>query len=315
MTRGLEKATSIQSFALPKLSVFEDGGVLVGDLRDPWDKATLRAETLNNFAAIVTTNDIELTAERPCAEAGARMLIASPLGPKSWSARTQHVWDFNRVLGYPVKSLAQPNRLGAVRGSLVIRALALSDIGNPLTTTDELAARQDPGNPLNRISGDLKTAQALPAEGPNRRGNLRLCLSKEIDEADFTTVTVPPELVFESYGRLVGDLRDPKGDEDYMLNDRKTSYGLITIRSTVLTKAKPCATIAVRSVLSADWPWLFPLVREADHLHFQGLKIRGFNGMNDKLPGHVGDALNMGILNATPVADIGNPMDLGAFSP
>jgi len=55
---------------------------------------------------------------------------------------------------------------------------------------------------------------------------------------------------------------------------------------------------------------LFPLIRDSDHLHLQALKMRGRVGDGSDLPGTLGDVMIKGLLNATPIADIGEPLDI-----
>jgi hypothetical protein len=94
----------------------------------------------------------------------------------------------------------------------------------------------------------------------------------------------------------------------------KNNLAVLTLNGFTLTDAKPCAVVSVRTVLSNYQPWLFPLARETDHLHFVGLKVMGHQG-NQGLPGNLGAALNERSLNGTAIYDIGTPIDLGQEHP
>jgi len=312
VTNGFKEDTHV-----PALAMFKNAGVLVGDLQDDWAQDRYKPDTVNDHAALVSTEAADLTAQQPCEQVSARMFVRDGYTVKTWQASSDHVWDFEQVLGYTVGTLPQPGKLNLLRGRIGLRAVVTADIGNPLSTSEEEAAKSEPENPLNRIPLDSQLAHAAPANGPDGKGNFKVCLRRDIDsvpDKEAYVVSVPPNVIFESAGRLIGDLRDPDPDTQYALYDNKTSWAVITLTTLTLSKRKPCAVISVRSVLSSSWPWLFPLVRESDHLHFQALKLKGRDNTNG-LPGHLGDALDAGALNGTPTADIGRPLELGDNSP
>lgn len=302
---------------VPALTMFTNAGHLTGNLTDTWHSENYDPATQNDHAALVTTQATDLSESTPCAEVSARMFVRDQYTVKAWPAGQGSVWDFDHVLGYTVGRLAQPGKLGLIRGSIGLRAVVTADLGNAVSISENDAAKSQPENPLNRIPSDLKLAQAKLPNGPTSKGNFKVCLWIDIDDVPdekSQSVTVLPGVIFESYGRLIGDLRSPKPDMQYIIYDNHTSWSVITLKIFTLTKKKPCAVISVRTVLSNNWPWLFPLVRESDHLHFQALKLRGHDGTQG-LPGHLGDALDVGALNGTAIADIGNPLDLGEASP
>ncbi len=302
---------------VPALAMFKNAGRLSGDLTDTWSKESYDSASQNDSAALVTAEAVDLTKDKPCAEVSARMFVRDQFNVKAWPATKGAVWDFDHVLGYTVGRLAQPGKLDWLRGQIGLRAVVTADLGNALSTSEDEAAKSEPENPFNRIPGDLELAAAAPANGPDGKGNFKVCLTNDIDDVpdkEAQSVTVPPNVIFESYGRLIGDLRSPKPDVEFAMYDNHTAWSVITLKSFTLSKKKPCAVISVRTVLSGSWPWLFPLARESDHLHFQALKLKGHAGTQG-LPGHLGDALDAGALNGTAIADIGNPLDLGQSSP
>jgi hypothetical protein len=302
---------------VPALAMFIDAGILVGELRDKWTQERYRANTVNDHASLVTSEATNLTKDKPCADVRARMFVRDHYTVRTWPASVKHVWDFDHVLGYTVGKLTQPGKLDFIRGQIGLRAAVIADVGNPLSISEADAARNDQDNPLNRIPVEMQLARVAPPNGPDGKGNFRVCLWKDIDDvpdAKADAVTVPPDVIFESYGHLIGDLRDPEPDVDYAMYDNKTSWAVITLNSFTLSKAKPCAIFSVRSVLSDSWPWLFPFVREGDYLRFQALKVKGHVG-TEGLEGNLGEAIDAGALNGTPIADIGRPLDLGDQPP
>lgn len=296
------------TWTIPALAVFENAGILVGALTDAWQVENYKANTADRSAALITIESAVVTAEKPCVNLHAKMLYSDSYKQRSWpSSRMSDVWDFQYVLGYPVKLLAQPNELGMLRGSISLRAVTLGPIREASELTHEAALALEPENPLNRIPGDLAIAEGVH---PPAGGNLRICLSINVKDENYSSVKLPPGLIFESYGRLVGSERDPQVDPDNVRLEGKQSSAVVLLRLLTLTKAKPCGVATVRTVLSSDWPWLFPLIRDSDHLHLQALKMRGRVGDGSDLPGTLGDVMIKGLLNATPIADIGEPLDI-----
>ena len=311
LTKTADNPTFPNQVVLPRLSVFEDGGQRVGDLRDPWTKDAYRNETVNLDAAIVTTGGLELSRDKPCGEVGARMWTPSAASLPAWHVSPDHVWDFAHVLGYPIDRLPQPNNLERLRGMIVIRAIVVTDIGDTLAMSDDDAARQDPANPAARISTDTAKANSVPPDGPDGKGNFMVCVSPDIAVAGYKSVTVPQNLLFESYGRMAGgDLRAPELDASYPGASGIMPFAVVTQHALTLTDDNPCAVTSVRSVLSGDWRWPFPMIMERDRLIFYALKLKDYNGDPANLPGHLGDALGGRLLNGTPIADIGSPLNL-----
>lgn len=312
VTKGLADNVHV-----PALAMFTNEGSLVGDLQDNWSRDNYDAATRNEHAALITTSAADLSKDEPCAEVSANMFLRDAFTAKTWPASPGIVWDFNHVLGYTVGKLAQPGKLEWLRGQIALRALVSSDLGNPLSMSEEEAAKSQPENPLNRIPADLQLARTVPANGPDGKGNFKICLSKDIDEVpdkEAQSVKIVPNLIFESEGQLIGGLRSPEPDTHYFTYDRRTSWSVMTLRTFTLSKKHPCAITSVRSVLSDKWPWLFPLIRVADNLHFQALKLKGHSDTRGLL-GHLGEAIDNGALIGTPVADIGDPLDLKSENP
>ena len=290
---------------LPKWSLFTNDGEFSGDLRRPYSRDTYNGRNRDISAQLITTDVVILTKDAPCGEVPASMWGS---GSRNWTASRVHAWDFHHVLGYPVPELPQPEKLSAIRGSLIIRAQVIADIARWSDMSERDAAAAEPENPRNRIPDDM---QAAIKTVPPATGNFRVCLSTDIKDEPYSSVTVTPNVIFESHGRLIGDLRDSQPDNDYVTYDNRTHYAVITTTRFTLTKAKPCLVVPVRSALYDGMSWIFPLVRKSENMNFQALKVKGITiDRNGTLSGHLGDALDKGMLNATPVADIGNPVML-----
>lgn len=298
---------------VPSLAMFKNGGNLIGNQTDKWKSENFKSDTVNSHASLVTTEAIDLTNDKPCAEASARMFTRdNQFTVKTWPSSPRTVWDFEQVLGYPLTKLAQPGKLGLLRGQIGLRAVIIADLGNPLSVSDEDAAKNEPDNPLNRIPEDMKLARAAAPNGPKGKGNFQVCLWKDIDDVaddEAQSVSVPPGVIFQSSGRLIGDIRDPEPDVQYGLYDNKTTFSVVNQKPFILSKKKPCFVTSVRSVISERNSWIFPFVRVADRLRFQATGLMGHSD-NEGLPGHLGDALDVGALNGTPTADIGDPLEL-----
>lgn len=215
----------------------------------------------------------------------------------------------------PVGFVAQPGHLEFLRWFFEPRAVVLSDVGDPLSMSEEEATKTQPENPLNRIPADRQLATTVSEHGPDGKGNFRVCLLKdqELDQLwkdlGRESISFPPNVIFESSGRLAGDLRNPEPDKNADYSDR---WATITTETLTLSKARPCALISVRTVLSRSWQWLFPLVRASDHLRFQAVKLKA------ETPREMQGLVALGALgafNATPIGDIGHPLDLGDEEP
>lgn len=135
--------------------------------------------------------------------------------------------------------------------------------------------------------------------------NFKICVAA--DKEDFRTprIVIPPGLIFESWGRLIGDLTDPTPDFAWREGDQRNDhYGVVITRQVVLTAAKRCATTTAQVVLSQAWGLQHPVVTQGANLFFQALAIESYGGDPMKLPNHLGEYIVMGILNGTAIADI-----------
>lgn len=135
--------------------------------------------------------------------------------------------------------------------------------------------------------------------------NFRICAAADDEDFRAPQIVIPPGLLFESWGRLVGSLTNPTPDFAWQQGDQRNDhYGVVVTRRVVLTKAKRCATTTAQVVLSQTWGWHHPMVTQAANLFFQALEPESFAADLMKLPNHLGEYLAMGILNGTPIADI-----------
>ena len=139
----------------------------------PFTGSDLRASSLEEgtmpappaeIASFVTTAPITLTKAHACAEVAARMLLreAGAQVPAA-SASTGHIWHLVQVLGYG--HWRQPGGLKPLIDDQQIRAVLLTDLGDPVTFTiaQELAADPD-------MRQDIATAQRMAAAGDEPLG-------------------------------------------------------------------------------------------------------------------------------------------------
>jgi hypothetical protein len=146
------------------------------------------------------------------------------------------------------------------------------------------------------------SAAAAQAASPD---NFKICTSADDDDFRSPQIIIPPGMLFQSWGPLVGDLMHPGRDFAFEMSDQKNDhYAVETIKEVVLTKAQKCATTTVLVVLSDNWRWKHSVVSRSDNLLFQALEPEEFVDDLDTLPNKIGDYLAMGVLNGTPIGDI-----------
>jgi hypothetical protein len=115
--------------------------------------------------------------------------------------------------------------------------------------------------------------------------NFKICVAGDSGNFGSPQIVIPPGFLFQSWGRLIGDLSNPTPDFTWQQSDeRNDHYGVVVARGVLLTKAKRCATTTVQVVLSQTWGW--------------------------QHPNHLGEYLAMGILNGAPIAYIGDTKTL-----
>jgi hypothetical protein len=120
---------TFREIRLPPTTVFKDSGRLIGDIRT----ASLDAGNDWKLAAFITTDSVVLTRQRPCAEVGARMLIAPLFNEPSASASEKHRWAIDAVLDYPIPANKPPIEIGKLIDDVSILGVLLTDVGDPLT--------------------------------------------------------------------------------------------------------------------------------------------------------------------------------------
>lgn len=127
----------------------------------------------------------------------------------------------------------------------------------------------------------FKAEWVPPAKGS---GNFEVCLRKTAAEDGLTTVTIPDNVVLQSWGQLVTDLREPlNGDPRVIasihapdLTDA-TSYAVITTEPVTLTTAQPCRITTVRAATNDGFRWTHEIVPADLHYVFapHPTQIRG----------------------------------------
>lgn len=131
---------------LPARAAFEKSSwVFLGtDLRaSSLEEGTMPPPTPEK-ASFITTAPVTLTKAHPCAEVGARMLLREAWSDvPTASASDGHIWHFVQVLDY--SHWRQPNGLTPLIDDALVRAVPLTDLGDPETFTlaQEIAADPD----------------------------------------------------------------------------------------------------------------------------------------------------------------------------
>ncbi|MGI8569520.1 MAG: hypothetical protein ACR2KT_10835 [Methylocella sp.] len=122
---------SYREIKLPTKTVFKDSGHFEGDVRDPWRPGDLAND--DKWAAFITTDPVTLTKTKPCAETGIRMLVGKQFKEPSASAADRRVWQIEDVLEYSLSSGRPPVEFGKLIDDISVRAVLLTDAGDPLT--------------------------------------------------------------------------------------------------------------------------------------------------------------------------------------
>ncbi|MBS1170728.1 MAG: hypothetical protein H6R01_1646 [Burkholderiaceae bacterium] len=190
--------------------------------------------------------------------------------------------------------------------------------------------------PSKPVKNEQASANARPPFDPKwipaakGEGNFEICLSDEAKENGITNVTVPKNIVFQSWGPMTGPLRNSGSYDKKILGEPLSStlgsektYAVITANQVVLTDKEPCQITQVRSVISKGFRWNKELVPAEKHQSFaaDGIKIvnekvtdrqwgldkNGTENPKEKL---IGNAISLGLLNGTLLQDASNPVTL-----
>jgi|GEM_PF-4372661 len=166
-----------------------------------------------------------------------------------------------------------------------------------------------------------------PAKG---QGNFEICLSDEAAENGIKKVTVPKNLIFQSWGQMTGILMDSKAHDLRVMGapttsplGAETTYAVITTAQVVLTVKEPCQITTARSVIHPGFRWTHELVPVSKHQNFaaESAKISngktsgkqwGYdeNGLATAKDGPIGDAIQFGLLNGALLEDAVDPVIL-----
>ena len=152
-------------------------------------------------------------------------------------------------------------------------------------------------------------------------GNLLVCLDKDVAPEELVKVTMPPRLVFQSSGRQLGPLRsresfDPKAMETGPEANALSSYAVVTVDPLTVSQEHPCVKVRTRAAVSKGFRWSHDSIPADLHFMFQvedlevtsDFKLRNQTNLPDS--SSVKQVLLGGSLLATPVAPIGEPVDL-----
>jgi hypothetical protein len=285
---------------LPVLSAFENRGPLTGNLTDEWDPLNPPDQGVDDNAAFVLTQAVDLTDTKLCAETSARMLVGIDGGTvRKWPALPQSKWRFTRVIGYPTALLDQPYNLGAVAAG-VIQASPVTGLGTPLETTDLDVAKWQPDNPLGQIKADMRSAMRLPRNKDD--ANFRICLASGVKELREGRLVLPPYTVFVSVGHLKGELSDGKVTDVF---NQGPFTAVATESPVTLSTAFPCAETSARTIVGTSFRYVFPLERVDSKRLFRLVLSKETRDFFDT---GLAGLPTRGRVFGTPVMDIGNPL-------
>ncbi len=281
---------------LPVLSEFENRGLLTGKLTDEWPPLD-SDQGVDDYAAFVLTEAVDLTDAKLCTETSARMVVGiDGKTVRKWPALPQSKWRFTRVVGYPTALVDQPDNLAAVAPGVVL-ASPITDLATPMETTDWEVAKWQPNNPLGKIEFDMRSARLLPTNKDD--ANFRICLSHDIKELPEGRLVLPIHTVFVSAGHLKGELSD--GEVTDVFNQGPFT-AVATESPVTLSAAFPCKEISARTVIGTSFRYVFPLERVESKRLFRlviSKETRDFFDIGLTTRGRV---------FGTPVMDIGNPL-------
>jgi hypothetical protein len=285
---------------LPVLSEFENRGPLTGNLTDEWDPLNPADQGVDDNAALVLTQAVDLTDTKLCAETSARMLVGiDERTVRKWPALPQSKWRFTRVIGYPTALVDQPYNLGAVAAG-VLQASLVTGLGEPLETTDLDIAKWQADNPLGQIEADMTSAVQLPRNKHDL--NFRICLASSAKELRDGRLVLPPYTVFVSNGHLKGALSD--GNITDVFN-QGPFVAVATESPVTLSTAFPCAETSARTIVGTSYRYVFPLERVDSKRLFRLVLSKETRDFFDT--GSFG-LPTQGRVFGTPVMDIGNPL-------
>jgi hypothetical protein len=165
-------------------------------------------------------------------------------------------------------------------------------------------------------------------------GNFEICLKKEISgDPDFKPFTIPANIVFQSWGQLVKDLRESQNNEDRAIGGdlrdpavkELTSYAVVTTKPVSLSRAHECVKTTVRAATSDGFVWMHTRAPASKHYVFAPypnvlkgrfiLSQQWGSSTTDKPDGPsrggiAGDAIAEEYFSGALVADAGDPVRL-----
>jgi len=148
----------------------------------------------------------------------------------------------------------------------------------------------------------LTVVLALSGGAAMAGDNFKICAAADNSDFREPQIVIPPQVIFISWGPLVGNLMNPGHDPAYEASDQK-HFAVETTEDVTFTKAAKCATTKVVGLISNDDGWKQPPTNMRG-LFFQAINVEKYLDDLNMLPHHLGDYIQMGILNGTPIAEI-----------
>lgn len=141
-------------------------------------------------------------------------------------------------------------------------------------------------------------------------GNFEICLSDESGASGLNNVTLPPGIIFASFGQITGNLR---GELNYDINSvaqqndfEGEKYAVVTTRAATLNLKTPCVLTDVRAVEDEGFRFSHRQVPVNLHLNFQagGLYKTNRNRIANDLKDPLLSATEGGFVLGTPIKDV-----------
>jgi hypothetical protein len=208
----------------------------------------------------------------------------------------------------------------------VASALSLAGCGpngspsgsNSTASTEAPQAATTSAPPQDAAPAQVPAFQASFVPKAPGKGNFEVCLGKEAKENGVSSVTLPPRLIFQSWGQLTGDLRDSQSYDKSVMGSTtpeskaKMSYGVVLTQPVTLTLSVPCRITTANAVTHDGFDFSHEVVPVELHLSFGAdallMETMDDDITNQETPGSKATAnvLGMGLIFGTPVGDVGN---------
>ena len=168
--------------------------------------------------------------------------------------------------------------------------------------------------PTNELAPHFRADYIPNASG---KGNFEICLSNDAAENGMNSITLPGNLIFQSWGEITGNLRDPEAFDHKTIDGRTplpdgVKYAVILTTPVHLTAANPCIITTADAILNNGFSFTHDTVPNDLHLNFQanGLYRTEKDTIDNKPKEPLLSATAGGYLIGTPISDISDAVTL-----